>query len=205
MSHGPCAADFAWLNEAVAFWQEYDPACRTDLSCSAHRLGTGLFFIDPIRLAAEATAALIGQSVPRAVLLTNGNHGRAAKTFARQWNIPIFAPAGLETDLGFAPDEELKPGGTYWDQFEIIDLSGAAPGEVAIYRRDLETLIFGDAFIHLFDFGFRVLPEKYCLDAKQLSQSIQQLRDLPVRLLLFAHGYPVTMKAQERLCGLLSN
>jgi glyoxylase-like metal-dependent hydrolase (beta-lactamase superfamily II) len=205
MSHGPCAADFAWLNEVVAFWQEYDAACRTDLSCSAQRIGEGLFFVDPIRLAPEATAALVKGLVPQAVLLTNGNHGRAAKTFARQWNIPVFAPAGIETDLGFVPDEELKPGATYWDQLEIIDLSGAAPGEVAIYRRDWETLTFGDAFIHLFDFGFRGLPEKYCLDAKQLNRSIQQLRDLPVRLLTFGHGYPVTMKAQERLGGLLGN
>jgi glyoxylase-like metal-dependent hydrolase (beta-lactamase superfamily II) len=205
MSHGPCAADFAWLNEAVAFWQEYDPASRTDLSCSAQRVGDGLFFIDPIRLAAEATAALIERSVPQAVLLTNGNHARAAKTFARRWSIPIFAPAGLEHDLGFVPDEELKPGVAYWDQLEVIGLAGAGPGEVAIYRKDLEALTFGDAFIHLFDFGFRVLPEKYCLDSETLRQSIQQLRDLPVRLLTFAHGYPVTMKAQERLRGLLSN
>ncbi len=205
MAIGPCAADFAWLNDAVAFWQEYDRASRTDLSCSAHRLDDGLFFIDPIRLAAEPAAALVERALPRAILLTNGNHGRAAKVFASQWKIPIFAPAGIERDLGFTPDGELKPGATYWDQLEILDLSGASPGEVAIYRRDLEILSFGDAFIHLPGYGFALLPEKYRSDRKQFDVSIQKLRNLPVRLLTFAHGYPVTMKAQERLRELLGN
>ena len=203
MAIGPCASDFAWLNEAVAFWQEYDRASRTDLSCSAHRIEDGLYLVDPIRLAPDAAAALVEEAIPRAVLLTNGNHGRAAKVFARQWKIPIFAPAGLERELGLVPDGELKPGATYWDQLEIFDLSGASPGEVAIYRRDLEILAFGDAFIHLPGYGFSLLPERYRSDAKQLEASIQQFRELPVRLLTFAHGYPVTMKAQERLRELI--
>jgi glyoxylase-like metal-dependent hydrolase (beta-lactamase superfamily II) len=205
MATGPCATDFAWLNEGVAFWQEYDPASRTDLSCSAHRIAEELYFIDPIRLASEAATALVEQALPRAILLTNGNHGRAAKIYARQWKIPIFAPSGIAHELGFAPDEELKPGTIYWDQLEVFELSGASPGEVAIYRRDLQTLSFGDAFIHLPEYGFTLLPEKYCLDIKQLEIAVQQLRDLPVRLLTFAHGYPVNMKAQERLRELLRN
>ncbi|HZC35713.1 MAG TPA: hypothetical protein VE242_08870 [Chthoniobacterales bacterium] len=204
MRIGPSASDFAWLlNEAIAFWQEYDSVSHTDLSCSAHRIDDGLYFVDPIRLASEAASALVERALPRAVLLTNGNHGRAARAFARQWNIPIFAPSGVERDLEFTPDGELKPGTIYWDHLEILDLSGAAPGEVAIYRRDLEILSFGDAFIHLPGYGFRLLPERYCSNAKQLHIAIQQLRDLPVRLLTFAHGYPVTMKAQERLRELL--
>jgi glyoxylase-like metal-dependent hydrolase (beta-lactamase superfamily II) len=206
MGIGPSASDFAWLlNEAIAFWQEYDPASRTDLSCCAHRIDDGLYFIDPIRLAPEATSALVERASPRAVLLTNGNHGRAARVFARQWDIPIFAPPDIERDLEFTPDGELKPGTIYWDQLEIIDLSGAAPGEVAIYRRDLEILSFGDAFIHLPGYGFCLLPENYCLSTKQLYSAIHQLRDLPVRLITFAHGYPVTMKAQERLRELLED
>ena len=205
MAIGPCAGDFAWLNEAVAFWQEYDSASRTDLSCSAHRINDGLYLIEPIRLAPEATTALVERALPRAILLTNGNHGRAAKVYARQWNIPIFAPPNLQSELGFAPDGELKSGGVYWDQLEIFELSGASMGEVAIYRRDLETLAFGDAFIHLPGYGFTLLPERYCLNVKQLETAVQQLRDLPVRLLTFAHGYPVTMKAQERLRELLGN
>ena len=205
MAIGPCAGDFAWLNEAVAFWQEYDSASRTDLSCSAHRIDDGLYLIDPIRLAPEATTALVERALPRAILLTNGNHGRAAKVYARQWNIPIFAPPNLQSELGFAPDGELKSGGVYWDQLEIFELSGASMGEVAIYRRDLETLSSGDAFIHLPGYGFTLLPERYCLNVKQLETAVQQLRDLPVRLLTFAHGYPVTMKAQERLRELLGN
>ena len=205
MTIGPCASDFAWVTQAVAFWQEYDPASRTDLSCSAHRIDDGLFFVDPIRLAPDAAKALVEQVLPRAILLTNGNHGRAARVFAKQWKIPIFAPAGVEHELGFTPDEELKPGAIYWDQLEIFDLSGATPGELAIYRRDQEILSVGDAFIHLPGYGFRLLPEKYCSDAKQLVTSVQQLRDLSIRLLTFAHGYPVTMKAQERLRELLGD
>jgi glyoxylase-like metal-dependent hydrolase (beta-lactamase superfamily II) len=203
MAIGPYASDFAWVNEAVAFWQEYDRASRTDLSSSAHRVGDGLYLVDPIRLASEATTALVEQAAPRAILLTNGNHGRAARVYAKQWQIPVFAPSHLEHELGFTPDGQLTPGEVYWNQLEVFDLSGAGPGEVAIYRRDMEILSFGDAFLHLPGFGFAMLPEKYCLDAKRLETAARQLRDIPVRLLTFAHGYPVTMKAQERLRELL--
>jgi hypothetical protein len=54
-------------------------------------------------------------------------------------------------------------------------------------------------------YGFTLLPEGYCLNVKQLEIAVQQLRDIPVRLLTFAHGYPVTMKAHERLRELLGN
>jgi hypothetical protein len=205
MAIGPCASDFAWVNEAVAFWQEYDRASRTDLSCSAHRVEDGLYLIDPIRLAPEATTALVERAMPRGILLTNGNHARAARLYAKQWQIPIFAPAHIEHELGFTPDGELKPGEVYWNQLEVFDLAGAGPGEVAIYRRDMEILSIGDAFLHLPGFGFAMLPEKYCLDAQRLEVTARQLRDIPIRILTFAHGYPVTMKAQERLCELLGD
>ncbi|HET9374770.1 MAG TPA: hypothetical protein VFO40_07345 [Chthoniobacterales bacterium] len=205
MAIGPCASDFAWVNDAVAFWQEYDRASRTDLSCSAHRVEDGLYLIDPIRLAPEATTALVERAVPRGILLTNGNHGRAARLYAKQWQIPIFAPAHIEHELGFTPDGELKPGEVYWNQLEVFDLAGAGPGEVAIYRRDMEILSIGDAFLHLPGFGFAMLPEKYCLDLQRLEAAARQLRDIPIRLLTFAHGYPVTMKAQERLRELLGD
>jgi hypothetical protein len=205
MAIGPCASDFAWVNEAVAFWQGYDRASRTDLSSSAHRLDDGLYLIDPIRLAPEATTALVDGAVPRAILLTNGNHGRAARVYAKQWQIPFFAPSHLEHELGFTPDAELKPGEVYWNQLEVFDFSGAGPGEVAIYRRDMEILSIGDAFLHLPGFGFAMLPEKYCLDANRLEIVARQLRDIPIRLLTFAHGYPVTMKARERLRELLGD
>jgi Metallo-beta-lactamase superfamily len=205
MAIGPCASDFAWVNEAVAFWQEYDRASRTDLSCSAHRVEDELYLIDPIRLAPEATTALVERAMPRGILLTNGNHGRAARLYAKQWQIPIFAPPHIEHELGFTPDGELKPGEVYWNQLEVFDLAGAGPGEVAIYRRDMEILSIGDAFLHLPGFGFAMLPEKYCLDAQRLEVTARQLRDIPIRILTFAHGYPVTMKAQERLCELLGD
>jgi hypothetical protein len=205
MPIGPSASDFAWVNEAVAFWQEYDRASLTDLSCSAHRVQDGLYLIDPIRLAPEAATALVERAIPRGILLTNGNHGRAARLYAKQWQIPIFAPAHIEHELGFTPDGELKPGEVYWNQLEVFDLAGAGPGEVAIYRRDMEILSIGDAFVHLPGFGFAMLPEKYCLDLQRLKAAARQLRDIPIRLLTFAHGYPVTMKAQERLRELLGD
>ena len=97
----PRADEFQQVTDGLFFWQAYDPAVKVELSCCARRTARGLVFIDPIPLAREALAELCDIAVPATIILTNGNHARAAAEYRTRFSIPIFAHAGAVADAGF--------------------------------------------------------------------------------------------------------
>ena len=72
------AEEFQQVIDGLYFWQAYDSAVKVELSCCARLTPRGLVFIDPIPLAREALAELCAVAAPAAIILTNGNHARAA-------------------------------------------------------------------------------------------------------------------------------
>ena len=74
----PAAAEFHRITDDLFFWQTYAPAVKSDLSCCALRVGGRLVFVDPIPLAKAALADLVADAPPALIVLTNGNHARAA-------------------------------------------------------------------------------------------------------------------------------
>src|SRR4051794_22049373 len=102
------ADEIQWFaNGSVAFWQAYDPSSKVNLSCTALRIGDTLLFIDPISLTNQAIDELTSIATPVAIILTNGNHERAAKAFAQRFNIPILAHAEAVPQFSFRPDSIL--------------------------------------------------------------------------------------------------
>ncbi len=198
----PRADEFQQVSDGLYFWQAYDPAVKVDLSCCARRTARGLVFIDPIPLAREALADLCDGTGPAAVLLTNGNHARAAEEYRRRFSIPILAHAAAVAELGLAVDQEIADGETVLDELTVLALPGAAPGEIALHGGGL--LHVGDALIHLPLQGFTLLPEKYCADARELRVSLGKLLRFPFEILTFAHGLPLVSKARQRLSTLLA-
>lgn len=205
--------EFHWLPLAApltgaAVWQAFDKECRVDLTSSAFVIDGALYFIDPIPLAPEALAELSESGVPAAVIVTNGNHERAAATFARRFGIPIYAPREATPEFESPQaqaatqydDGALLPGG-----FRAIRLSGGPAGESALYHEAAGgCLIVGDALINLSTTDFSLLPDKYCLAPKELLRSLQMLAALPIEKLFLAHGLPITERATARLKALLS-
>ncbi|MEO8354137.1 MAG: hypothetical protein ABI680_20605, partial [Chthoniobacteraceae bacterium] len=102
------AGEFQWANPAVAVWQAYEPAVKCDLSSTALRLGGRLILIDPIPLAGDALTELTRDARPALIILTNGNHERAAAAFRARWNIPIAAHQDALTELAIDPDQILE-------------------------------------------------------------------------------------------------
>ena len=139
---------------------------------------------------------------PAAIILTNGNHARAAAEYRTRFSIPILAHAGAVADLGLAVDHEIADGETVLDEFTVIALPGAAPGEIALHAGGV--LHVGDALINLPPFGFAPLPEKYCADGKEMRASLGKLLRFPFEVLTFAHGLPVVTRARHRLESLLA-
>lgn len=203
------ADDFHALGHGLFGWSAYDPTVKVDLHAHAVLVANhGLVFIDPVPLRTEALAELLdaaGRPETRSVLLTNGNHARAAGWFRDQSGVPVFAPAGAHAALGA---DGLKPDGdaAQGEALMAIPLPGFGPGEVAYFHPDHGgTLFVGDALINLpAPYGFSVLPAKYCADPKLARGSLRALLDVPFTRILFAHGTPVLADARTKLEALLS-
>ena len=194
----------AW---ALALWQAYDPANKVDLHATAVAVaGSGLYFVDPIPLSPAALAGLLDQTAdtpPAGVLVTNGNHARAAGEFARRFDVPLCATMAAAEAAGLVVPE--TGGAVFGGAFEAVPLPGAAAGEVAFCRADGGGLVIvGDALIHMGSHGFAVLPDKYCGNPKELRRSLARLAERRFSTMTFAHGEPLTGRADERLRNLLA-
>lgn len=196
------ADEFHQLRPDLYFWQAYEPAVKVDLSCCARRTSRGLVLIDPIPLAKPALAELLDAGEPVAIVLTGGNHARAAEEYRQRFSIPIYAHVDASPELGLPIDHTLADGDTLLDELTVITIPGSTPGEIALHAGDI--LHMGDALIHLPPLGFALLPDKYCADAKQLRVSVEKLLRIPFELLTFAHGLPIVARARHRLAQLLA-
>ncbi len=197
LSAQPTADYVHWLVPGFAFWETYDPGCRTQVCSCAHVFGSDVLLIDPIRLAPQQWDVLLGKGKPAAVLLTNGNHERASRSLCAEWRIPLLADAeaGLSLDGGLEELRRLFPG------VQTFSFPGAGPGEIAIYRPDLAALSLGDILINLPETGLTLLPPKYCQEPKIIRKSLIQLEDLKVQFVTFAHGAPLVGKAAQSIHG----
>ena len=198
----PLADEIHQLRPDLFFWQAYEPAVKTDLSCCACRTAQGLVLIDPVPLRKSAEAELFEAGLPRAIILTSGNHARAAEEYRRRFSIPIHAHAEAVPELGVAIDHAIADGETVLEEFTAIRIPGAARGELALHRGD--AVHVGDALIHLPPFGFALLPDKYCTDPKEMRLALGKLLRIPFELLTFAHGLPIVAHARQRLSQLLA-
>ena len=203
MSH---ATDLDQISSALHLWQRYDRSVKADLSSTAIESGSEIFFVDPIPLKPEVIGPLVTDRAVAGVLITNANHRRAATDFAEAFATRVFAHSitCAACELSFAQvvaaDQQLAA------DLCVVEIEGAAPGEVALYhRRDGGAIIVGDALINFEPYGFALLPPKYCGDAKQMRQSLRRLLDYKFERMLFAHGMPLLASARTRLEQLLNN
>lgn len=196
------AQEFQVVRPGVCFWQNYEPAVKCDLTSTAIQVGQGLIFIDPIPLASDALDELIALAVPKLIVLTNGNHARAAAMMKERFSIPIAAHPEAAANLGLFIDLELREGVDAAQGFEVVELPGAGAGEIALLADG--ALLIGDALIHLEPDGLRILPDKYCLDAKTLRLALEKLLRFEWQLLTFAHGLPLVSNARRKLESLLA-
>jgi hypothetical protein len=197
------AEEFQLATPRLAIWQAYSPAVKCDLSSCATVTPEGLVFIDPIPLAADALAQLVELAPPAAIVCTSANHARAAEAYRRRFRIPVCAHGAAVAELALAVDRELHEGDAIGGGLTVIEIAGAAPGEIALHSA-AGAMHVGDALIHVEPHGFALLPEKYCADAREMRRALGKLLRFEFELLTFAHGLPVTFKARPRLATLLA-
>ncbi len=193
----------------LACWEAYDAASKVDLHACALTLADGrMFFIDPIPLARTALEELLAAPGvrPAGVVVTNGNHARAAGEFRRRFDVPLCASTDAVAAAGLAAGVTIPNAGgpIFGGALEAIALPGAAAGETALYRADGGgLLIVGDAVINLPSHPLMLLPDKYCASPKTLRRSLAALLTRPFSVMAFAHGPPITVNPHARLAALL--
>ena len=195
------ATDFQVVTPVLFAWQAFEPAVKCDLSSCALDGADGLILVDPIELSEPALARLLHGRKPCAILLTNGNHARAAEKFRRRLGVKVFAPAGAD-GLDIIPDATLAEGQTAPGGLQVVALHGAGPGEIALHGEGIACV--GDALIHLPPDGLRFLPDKYCADAGQMRGSLRKLLSYEFQVMTFAHGVPIVGSARRKLEQLLA-
>ena len=195
------ATDFQTLTPALFAWQAFEPAVKCDLSSCALDGPEGLIFIDPIELSEAALGRLLHGRKPRAIILTNGNHTRAAGKLRELLGVKVLA-SGDAIGLDLIPDETLAEGQIAPGEMEVITLPGAGPGEIALVGNGVACV--GDALIHLPPEGLRLLPAKYCADPEQMRHSLRKLLSCDFQVMTFAHGAPLVGTARRQLEQLLA-
>src|SRR5438034_6516523 len=93
------APELQALGHDLWLWQAYDPAVKSDLFSGAAKTEAGLFLVDAIALSDTALKELASHGAVSGVVVTNANHVRAAKTFAKAFGVPIFASASVLDQL----------------------------------------------------------------------------------------------------------
>lgn len=192
------AEDLVHVSTDLFLWSEYDPAVKADLYSTGLLTPAGLVLIDPIPLPSPVLRQLRSERIA-AVIVTNENHERAARSFAHELSAPLFA------------HPEALPGATPLTSHDnpiaalsVIEIAGAPAGEIALHSpAQSGTLIIGDALIQMEPMGFALLPAKYCRNQKEMKRSLAALLEYSFERILFAHGPPLIGRARAKLAALL--
>lgn len=198
------ACDLTQLRPDLFIWQNYDPTAKADLFSSAVATSGGIYLIDPILLAKDHLAGLANIGPIAGIVMTNNNHQRASIDYADKFSVLIFAHRDSVPDKNRPPSVEVADGTKIGDELEVVEIEGAAAGEIALYHApNSGTIIVGDALINFEPYGFTSLPRKYCTNEKAMRRSLRKLLTRKAERLLFAHGAPILAGASARLQQLL--
>ncbi len=171
---------------------------------SSHALvdGDACVFVDPVRLADDALAAL---PAPGAVVLTARCHQRAAWRYRRELGAEVWLPvdasaADEEPDRRYGEGDTLPGGlvavrtpGPEWPHYSF--LRTADPG----------VLFCSDLIAHEGGGVLRFIPPEYHEDPAETRRSVERLLELPFSILCFDHGAPLADDPQAALRRLLES
>lgn len=199
------AQEIAQITPGILTWQVYDPAVKADLYSTALETPSGTYLVDPIALTGDGLRILESRRKVSGIVVTNENHERAARQFAKRFSAPIYLYTGLGEAIALPRTIELQDNGSVSPELTAVAIDGAPAGELALhYEPDGGTLVVGDALINFEPYGFAFLPAKYCRDFKLMRRSLPKLLDYNFERMLFAHGTPILSSARERLEQLLA-
>ena len=198
----PTAASIDRLAPGLWSWSAYSPHHKVELRSHAWIEQGLISLFDPIPLAPGLLPSFLGEGQGCQIFLTNANHPRDTVGWLRsaenhfhtipKVHCPDLSPALIDT--------RVKRG-----SWTCISLPGGAQFETAYLHPRQGILVVGDALVNLPPRGLEILPAKYCVDQVQLQHSLQQLLDLDLQRVLFAHGNQLTGAELNQLYSLIKS
>ena len=159
-----------------------------EVSCYAYEAPDALVLIDPLAPPDELES-LARERGEVTVALTCQWHSRSAGELQERLGARVYAPAPHDGEVRLDA-ERVRPGETISGGVEVRPTSYA--GEVALWIPEHAALAFGDAVLGGGPAGARIqetwLPKDVTLE--QHRAALHPLLELPVELLLPAHGEP---------------
>ena len=182
-------------------WTAFHPKWKQEVASLAVETRDGLVLVDPLLGDEEPPE-------PAHVVITVHWHVRSTREVAEQWPATrVWAPerAGkplrghaTATDVYRAGD--ALPGG-------IQALPTAREAEVVLWLPEHRALAVGDVLLGAKGGGLRLCPRSWLqvgVTHEDLADSLRPLLDLPVELVLVAHGEPVLEGAPAALRAALA-
>lgn len=145
--------------------------------------------IDPLPID-ESALRKLGRV--EAIVLTAGNHQRAAWSLRRIFGAPVWAPEDAE-GLEDTPDATYASGDTLPGGLMAYHTPGPAESMYALWLERPRSVVFlSDLLSHDEEGTPRFVPSQYQTAPARTRTSIQRILDhLPVEVLCFAHGSPI--------------
>ena len=175
-------------------WTAPHPAWRPgdewpqDVGCVYYRTPAATVLIDPLVPAGEEEAFwreldrdLAEAGTPLLVVLTAPWHARSSAEVAARYGAEVVGAAAAE---GIA----------------VLPVPPIEEGQVALFIPEHGALVTAEILAD-FGQGLAVYPSPALDDAAALAQFLQELRTLPVELVLPAHGEPVLEGAREAVAA----
>jgi len=189
------------LRPGLRRWTAFHPKWKQEVASLAVDTDDGLVLIDPL-LGDEPLPE------PHHVLISVHWHVRSTAEIAEGWpGVRVWAThrkgkplrGHAEVTDVFAPGDVLAGGIEAWPT--------AREAEVCFWLPDQRALVFGDVILGAKGGGLRLCPKGW-LEGKthdDLVTSLRPLLELPVELVLVAHGEPVLEGGHEALEAALSS
>jgi glyoxylase-like metal-dependent hydrolase (beta-lactamase superfamily II) len=120
-----------------------------------------------------------------AVLLTAPWHERSTRDVVERYGAAVWIDSAARVRIGDLSKLLALPVG-----IEVFKPRGVREGQVAFFIREERTLVVAEFFLGT-STGLRLLPSPTTSDLDAFTESMSELRRLPIDRVLVAHGPPV--------------
>ncbi|HKW45176.1 MAG TPA: cupin domain-containing protein [Candidatus Eremiobacteraceae bacterium] len=173
----------------VFMWSVWQPARRVYFNSFFLTVPDGNVIVDPLVLLPEQSAEIAERGGAAWVIVTNRDHERMAREVASQFGAKIAAGKGDAPLLSGPVDRLLDDGDEPFAGARVVAFEGLkSPGEIALYLREHDAAIVGDAFWGDPAGSVRMLDDDKLLDPRAAVLSLRKLWALRLTALLVGDG-----------------
>lgn len=186
-------------------WSAFDEARDIDFHSLLWRRADGNVVVDPLPLSPHDRAHVERLGGVATIVVTNGDHTRAAAELAAWSGATILAPRAEQATFSIAGATFVGDGDERVRGMRVLELDGSkTPGELALVIED-HSIVFGDLVrAHRAD-SLHLLPPEKLRDAAAAKTSLRRLLAYDrVGALLLGDGWPIFRDGHARLSALLA-